>query len=168
VPAASPILDGVPTPAEPLFVYGSLTFDEVLAALLGRVPATVAAGLPAHEVRCVRGAAYPALVPAGAGRVADGLLLTDLTAGDWRILDSFEDDLYDLVGAVAVVAGGSRSGKDPVACRTYLTVHGRTHELGGPWDRAILEAAIDPFVDGCRRFMLAYRAGAYRPGRLGD
>ncbi len=168
-PVPSPILGGVSTPTEPLFVYGSLTFDQVLAVLLGRVPASVAAGLPDHEVRCVRGAAYPALVPTTSpGREAAGRLLTDLTAGDWRILDSFEHELYDLVGVVAVVADGARSGRDPVACRTYLTAPGRTGELGGPWDRAVLEAAIDPFLDGCRRFVRAYRAGAYRPERLGD
>ncbi len=47
---------------------------------------------------------YPGLV-ASPGTVATGLLLTDLTDEEWRVLDAFEDHRYEL-REVALSTGG--------------------------------------------------------------
>ncbi|MFD9793748.1 gamma-glutamylcyclotransferase family protein [Streptomyces sp. NPDC059070] len=78
-----------------LFVYGTLQFDDVLRALLGRVPATRAATANGWRAAALKGRVYPGLIPSGQ-QTASGLLLTDLSDTEWRILDNFEDDSYEL------------------------------------------------------------------------
>ncbi|QLY29485.1 gamma-glutamylcyclotransferase family protein [Nocardia huaxiensis] len=85
----------LPTPTDPLFVYGTLQFPEVLDGLLGRTPHLEPAVLPGRRVAALPGRVYPGLVTAS-DTVAQGFLLSGLTAAEWRILDDFEDDEYDL------------------------------------------------------------------------
>ncbi|GII81505.1 hypothetical protein Sru01_64870 [Sphaerisporangium rufum] len=77
-----------------LFVYGSLLFPEVWHALLGWVPASTPAAVDGWRVAALPGQVYPVLVPAGA--VARGRLVTGLTLPEWRVVDAFEDDFYEL------------------------------------------------------------------------
>jgi gamma-glutamylcyclotransferase (GGCT)/AIG2-like uncharacterized protein YtfP len=77
-----------------LFVYGSLLFPEVLRALLDRVPDSTSATAIGWRVAALPGRVYPALVPGN--RAVAGRLLTGLTANEWRIIDAFEDDVYEL------------------------------------------------------------------------
>lgn len=77
-----------------LFAYGTLRFPEVLRALLGRVPARRPAAAPGWRVAALPGVAYPGLVP-GSG-TAHGVLIGDLTSREWRIIDAYEDGLYEL------------------------------------------------------------------------
>lgn len=79
---------------EALFAYGSLLFPEVLQALLGRVPESTPATVAGWRVAALPGRVYPALIAAEA--IAKGRLLTDLTGQEWRIIDAFEDHVYDL------------------------------------------------------------------------
>jgi gamma-glutamylcyclotransferase (GGCT)/AIG2-like uncharacterized protein YtfP len=81
--------------AEGLFVYGTLRFPDVLRAILGRVPDLTPATARGWRVAALLGRRYPGLVVDPDGCAA-GLLLTGLTADEQRILDAFEDDLYDL------------------------------------------------------------------------
>lgn len=83
-------------PADPhaLFVYGTLQFPEVLTALLGRVPDHTPGAVDGWRVAALPGRVYPGLVP-GPG-AAKGLLITGLSRTEWRVLDAFEDDFYDL------------------------------------------------------------------------
>ncbi|WP_411150136.1 gamma-glutamylcyclotransferase family protein [Streptomyces sp. A30] len=78
-----------------LFAYGTLQFAAVLEALLGRVPAHTPASAPGWRAAALEGRVYPGLV-AAPGTAAAGLLLTDLTDQEWRLLDAFEDNRYDL------------------------------------------------------------------------
>ncbi|MCZ0975914.1 gamma-glutamylcyclotransferase [Streptomyces albulus] len=78
-----------------LFVYGTLQFDDVLEALIGRIPSRTPASAPDWRAAALEGRVYPGLV-AAPGAAASGLLLTDLSTEEWAILDSFEDDRYDL------------------------------------------------------------------------
>ncbi|MGW4768213.1 gamma-glutamylcyclotransferase family protein [Nocardia sp. NPDC004278] len=93
------------TDADRLFVYGTLRFPEVLVELIGRCPDLVAAELAGWRVATLPGRVYPGLVPA-AGGVARGVVLSGLDAGEWAVLDAFEDDEYELrrvaLGADAV------------------------------------------------------------------
>ncbi|MBA0049921.1 gamma-glutamylcyclotransferase [Streptomyces sp. AJS327] len=77
-----------------LFVYGTLLFPRILRALLGRAPARRPATAPGWRAAALRDRPYPGLVPA-AGTVR-GRLLTGLTPAEWRLLDDFEDDDYEL------------------------------------------------------------------------
>ncbi|GAA2435489.1 gamma-glutamylcyclotransferase family protein [Streptomyces macrosporus] len=79
--------------ADPLFVYGTLRFPEVLRALLGRVPARTPADVAGWRAAPLEGRLYPGLVPAE--ETVTGLLLEDLTPAEWRVLDAFEGDEYD-------------------------------------------------------------------------
>jgi gamma-glutamylcyclotransferase (GGCT)/AIG2-like uncharacterized protein YtfP len=87
-----------------LFVYGSLRFPEILEILLGRVPPLAPAAVTGWRVRALPGVTYPGLV-ADPGTTAEGVLITGLTEAELRILDAFEDDLYE--PAVLPLAGGA-------------------------------------------------------------
>ncbi|MFF1417985.1 gamma-glutamylcyclotransferase family protein [Streptomyces sp. NPDC058280] len=77
-----------------LFVYGTLQFGKVLEALLGRVPNGIPAAAAGWRAAALEHRVYPGLV-AAAGSTA-GLVLRDLSPAEWRTLDGFEDDRYDL------------------------------------------------------------------------
>ncbi|MGW4030713.1 gamma-glutamylcyclotransferase family protein [Streptomyces sp. NPDC004838] len=77
-----------------LFVYGTLQFPEVLRALLGRVPRTAPATASGWRPAVLDHRVYPGLV--AADQDVSGLLLDDLNREEWRALDTFEGDEYDL------------------------------------------------------------------------
>ncbi|MFF4859986.1 gamma-glutamylcyclotransferase family protein [Streptomyces rubiginosohelvolus] len=79
-----------------LFCYGTLQFDAVLRALLGRVPSKSPAAARGYRAAALEGRVYPGLVAGTPADVASGLALTDLSGEEWRILDAFEDVLYEL------------------------------------------------------------------------
>jgi gamma-glutamylcyclotransferase (GGCT)/AIG2-like uncharacterized protein YtfP len=83
-------------PPEPvaLFAYGTLAFPEVMRVLLSRVPDNTAAAVAGWRIAALSGRVYPGLVAAEA--LARGRLVTGLSTREWRILDAFEDDLYEL------------------------------------------------------------------------
>jgi gamma-glutamylcyclotransferase (GGCT)/AIG2-like uncharacterized protein YtfP len=87
-----------------LFVYGTLQFDAVLEALIGRIPQRVSSSAPGWRAASLEGRVYPGLV-AAPGSAAPGALLTDLSRREWAILDAFEDDRYDL-REVSLTSGG--------------------------------------------------------------
>ncbi|WP_233510031.1 gamma-glutamylcyclotransferase family protein [Actinomadura craniellae] len=77
-----------------LFVYGTLQFPEVLHALIDRVPAHTPAQAPGWRVTALPERVYPGLVPGQ--QTAAGYLLTGLSPEEWRVLDAFEDPVYEL------------------------------------------------------------------------
>ncbi|MGL5827345.1 MAG: gamma-glutamylcyclotransferase family protein [Nocardioides sp.] len=89
----------------PLFVYGSLLFPEVMEVLIGRNPARTAATVEGWRVVALAGEVYPGLVDSP-DSTAGGELIHDLTEWEWRILDAFENDIYDL-RPIGSRAGGS-------------------------------------------------------------
>jgi len=84
----------LPAPPAALFAYGTLRFPDVLVALLGRVPGHTPAVAPGWRVAALDGRVYPMLVP-GEG-AAGGVLISGLTAGEWGVIDAYEDDFYAL------------------------------------------------------------------------
>jgi len=80
---------------EALFVYGTLQFPEVLSVLIDRVPDHEPAAVEGWRAAALRERVYPGLVPAQT--TVSGYLLTGLTPHEWRVLDAFEDPVYDLV-----------------------------------------------------------------------
>lgn len=79
-----------------LFCYGTLQFDAVLKALLGRIPEQARASAPGYRAAALEGRVYPGLVLRAFGGSAPGVVLLDLSNEEWRILDAFEDERYDL------------------------------------------------------------------------
>lgn len=79
-----------------LFCYGTLQFDAVLKALLGRIPERTPAAAPGYRAAALADRVYPGLVVSAIGGSASGVVLTDLSNEEWRILDAFEDEKYDL------------------------------------------------------------------------
>jgi gamma-glutamylcyclotransferase (GGCT)/AIG2-like uncharacterized protein YtfP len=94
----------LPANPEALFVYGTLQFPEVLHALIDRMPQHTPATVDGWRIAGLPGRDYPGLVH-GESR-ANGLLITGLTDEEWRILDAFEDDWYDL-REITLAAGGT-------------------------------------------------------------
>ncbi|NIJ11373.1 gamma-glutamylcyclotransferase (GGCT)/AIG2-like uncharacterized protein YtfP [Saccharomonospora amisosensis] len=123
----------------PLFVYGTLRFAAVLEVLLGRVPTGAPSAAVGWRAAALRGRCYPVLVP-GSGRV-DGLLLTDLAPDEWRVLDEFEDDFYDLIALT--LTEGQRA-------YCYACPHAPGLELDGDWDaESFARRELPGFVAGC-------------------
>ncbi|MGK8559382.1 gamma-glutamylcyclotransferase family protein [Nocardia gipuzkoensis] len=89
-----------------LFAYGTLQIDAVLATLIGRIPPTTPAQLPGWRVVRLQGRPYPGLVRDDA-HTAVGLLLTDLTPDEWRLLDRFEDPDYELEQVTVQTGAGA-------------------------------------------------------------
>ncbi|MBO8195052.1 gamma-glutamylcyclotransferase [Streptomyces oryzae] len=109
-------LSPVDSAADALFVYGTLRFRRILAALLGRVPSGTPATASGWRTAALAGRPYPGLVPAP-GQTASGLLLSGLSPREWRILDDFEDDEYELVPLA--VESGTRGYPGPGTVWSY-------------------------------------------------
>ncbi|MEU6354089.1 gamma-glutamylcyclotransferase family protein [Streptomyces sp. NPDC047072] len=62
-----------------LFCYGTLQFDAVLEALLGRIPDRTPVSAPGYRAAALAARVYPGLVRAS-DRSAAGVLLTDLSS----------------------------------------------------------------------------------------
>jgi gamma-glutamylcyclotransferase (GGCT)/AIG2-like uncharacterized protein YtfP len=131
---------------EALFVYGTLLFPEVLSALLGRVPESEPATVEGWRVAALPGRVYPGLVP-GRG-VTKGLLITGLTADEWRMLDTFESDEYQL--RRVSVADGRRpwtyvlASESNASSDDWNATDFRTHELAA-------------YVERCARWRRQYQ-----------
>jgi len=76
-----------------IFVYGSLIFDEVWAAIASRQYRTQYATLEGYARYRVKAETYPGLVRSPSGRV-QGLVRMGVTVADVRKLDQFEGDEY--------------------------------------------------------------------------
>jgi gamma-glutamylcyclotransferase (GGCT)/AIG2-like uncharacterized protein YtfP len=77
-----------------LFVYGTLLFDDVISALIDRIPTYLNATAPGWRVVRLPERRYPGLVPDQCE--ANGKVFIDLTNAEWAILDAFEDPAYTL------------------------------------------------------------------------
>lgn len=127
-----------------LFVYGTLTFPDVLRALLGRVPATEEASIEGWRAVAVPDRSYPVLVP-GTGWT-HGLVLLDLQRPEWQIVDAYEDSIYQLRRLQVTPARHQAVG--------YVS---RTGPATDPpaWDRDRFAAEdLGTYLVGCRRWRL--------------
>ena len=91
-----------------LFFYGTLRAAEIRSAVLGYELPTghlTDAVLENYQVRRVKGALYPLLVPA-AGEKAIGLLATSLDRQAIQMLDQFEGNHYNRAALQVCTAAG--------------------------------------------------------------
>ena len=133
----------------PLVAYGTLFFPDVMKALLGYVPGSRGCVLHNCARYQVAERVYPVLrIEPGADIDDYVCLYHGLSMSDWRVVDRFEDDRYDLAEvdtsegkALAYVASGDRMESD------------------GPWDPSSFESMhLTEYVAMC---------GAWRQ-RVGD
>jgi len=130
-----------------LFVYGTLLFPEVLAALLGRVPPREPAAAAGWRVAALPGRRYPGLVPDPHG-LAHGLVITGLSRAEGRLLDAYEDGDYRL-GMIDLADGRS--------CPTYVW---RGEVLPHDWNpHSFAGDHLTDYVAHCAR----WRATGWRP-----
>ena len=127
---------------EALFVYGSLRFPSVLRALLDREPETSPARVAGWRAVRLPDRPYPALVPSGDARdEVEGLLIERLEPTEWRVLDDFEDDVYEL-SPLPLIDG--RTGW------AYVCLD-QADAMVEPWDyRAFAENSLMDYVRRCR------------------
>lgn len=76
-----------------VFVYGSLLADEVVGALLKRVPPSSPATLSDYHRFKIKGRVYPAILPVQTNKVT-GRVLLGISGVELDILDEFEDVEY--------------------------------------------------------------------------
>jgi len=127
-----------------LFIYGSLLFPEVLRALLGRVPDRAPATAEGWRIAGLAGRRYPGLVPASTH--ASGFVVTRLNVDEWRLLDVFEDDAYELR---QIELDGRRS------ALTYVYPH--VDALSVDWDRGhFADLHLASYVKSCRAWRERY------------
>jgi gamma-glutamylcyclotransferase (GGCT)/AIG2-like uncharacterized protein YtfP len=144
-----------------VFTYGTLEIPEVVEALTGRRFPWREASLQGYARFLLRGRVYPAVVPspgdAVAGRVYGGVDPRSL-----RVLDVFEDEIYQRLRLPVRAAGGSR-------LETWVWVLRSGHHglLGRePWDRGrFAERHLSDFLRACRELRDEL---ARDPARLGS
>ncbi|MDX2554752.1 MULTISPECIES: gamma-glutamylcyclotransferase family protein [Streptomyces] len=132
-----------------LFCYGTLQFDDVLKGLLGRIPHRTPASAPGYRTAALEGRVYPGLVVRAFGGAAPGVVLTDLSNAEWRILDAFEDEQYDL-RKVALSTGATGW--------AYVWLGGDVR--AEDWDAAEFEARhLSAYAERCARIGPRLAAG---------
>lgn len=97
-----------------LFVYGSLMYHQVWSRLLKGRHARQPAQLLDHKRVCIHGEYYPALI-ADSGSSVQGMLVSDLTVRDIKVLDEFEGRYYQRISVTVSTATAHG-----VACDVYL------------------------------------------------
>ncbi|XP_076937316.1 AIG2-like protein D [Bidens hawaiensis] len=126
-----------------VFVYGSLLADDVVRALLRRIPQNSPATLNGYHRFSVKGRVYPAILPVENKKVT-GRVLLDITAPELDILDKFEDYEYGRELVDVSLLGSS----DILPVYTYVWVNKEDPDLYGEWDfEAWKESKMRDFVN---------------------
>jgi gamma-glutamylcyclotransferase (GGCT)/AIG2-like uncharacterized protein YtfP len=147
-----------------LFVYGTLTCPELLAALVGRTVSALDARLEDYERRTLRMpelAPVPAIVPHAGHRVA-GRLVEGLDDAALGLLDDFElshADFYVRRDVVVDTAAGRRR------AQAYVAGPAVRRYLAEPWNReAFLREYGDLYREQVIPAFLASRGGGQAGG----
>ena len=135
----------MPAETHGLFVYGSLTVAEVLEAVFGRVPAHRRARAIGWRTAALRDRPFPGLVPAQ--QTVHGLVLMDLTPGDWDTVDSFEGPMYALVPLDL---------EDGTAALTYACTQASL-VLPQDWQVTQLLEELPSYLERCRSWQASRR-----------
>ncbi|XP_016494827.1 AIG2-like protein D [Nicotiana tabacum] len=112
-----------------VFVYGSLLADDVVHALLKRVPPSNPAILHNYHRFSIKGRVYPAILAVENKKVT-GKVLLDVTVPELNILDIFEDVEYERTTVDVSLMDSSKT----LQAETYVWVDKRDPNLYGEWD----------------------------------
>jgi gamma-glutamylcyclotransferase (GGCT)/AIG2-like uncharacterized protein YtfP len=132
----------------PLFVYGSLLFPDVLKVLIGRDPKRVPSAVIGWRVVAISGKLYPGLVPSERSS-ASGHLLLELTDAEWRTLDAFESNFYELYRV-------STDQGEPA----WVYALTRAEVPLAEWDcDAFVQNSLESYLESCSRWRQGYDSG---------
>ncbi|XP_062234189.1 AIG2-like protein D [Phragmites australis] len=115
--------------AHSVFVYGSLMADEVVRAILKRVPPAAPALLPNHHRFNIKDRIYPAILPVESKKVA-GKVIMGVTDEELQVLDAFEDVEYTRTRVEISLIGSSET----MLADTYVWSDAEDPNLYGEWD----------------------------------
>lgn len=93
-----------------LFVYGTLTFPEVVFALTGQKFASKRAELIGYRVAKLKGKKFPGLIK-NEDSIAKGLLFMDLDAESFEIISKWEDPKFSLINVDVLCSGDTKKVK---------------------------------------------------------
>ncbi|CAA0841837.1 AIG2-like (avirulence induced gene) family protein [Striga hermonthica] len=116
-------------PVSNVFVYGSLLSDDVVCALLSRVPRSAPAILPNYQRFSIKERVYPAIIPAEDKKV-HGKVLLDITPPELHILDVFEDVEYERTTVDVCLEDSS----EKLKAYTYVWENKTDPDLNGEWN----------------------------------
>lgn len=137
-----------------IFVYGTLSFSEILSALLGRKVVGIPAKISGYKRIRVKDKVYPGLI-AFDGEV-EGVFHEQLSKEEVALLDAFEDDFYERIAAVVTSPKG-----EGITASTYIipkeNLAFATDEL---WDRnAFAKRYLGKYSDMVRQYRENYLKG---------
>ncbi|PUZ59229.1 hypothetical protein GQ55_4G023600 [Panicum hallii var. hallii] len=115
--------------AHSVFVYGSLMADEVVRAILKRVPPAAPALLPNYHRFNIKGRIYPAILPVESKKV-EGMVIMGVTDEELQVLDAFEDVEYTRTRVEISLADSS----EKMLADTYVWSDAEDSNLYGEWD----------------------------------
>eukprot|EP00884_Botryococcus_braunii_P019674 jgi/Botrbrau1/6390/Bobra.49_1s0008.1 len=129
-----------------LFVYGTLQAEEVLLALIGRVPQIRSASLKGYRRYGLSGLNFPGTVRSVVGDEVDGQVLFDVNSTEVSVFDAFEGDEYYKQHVIVFLEDGT-----PVEADVYLWHDDGRHLLSGTWDyQAWRNAHLQEYVEMCK------------------
>ncbi|XP_073303550.1 AIG2-like protein D isoform X2 [Primulina huaijiensis] len=112
-----------------VFVYGSLISDDVVSALLSRVPPSHPAILPNYHRFSIKERVYPAIIPVENNKVV-GKVLIGITPPELYIFDTFEDAEYERKTVDVFLIDSS----EKLQVETYVWQNKTDPNLYGEWD----------------------------------
>ncbi len=127
-----------------IFAYGTLLFDDVMEAVVGRRFEGVPARLHGYERRRVQARSYPAIVGAEE-KITQGIVFSGLDEETLARLDVFEGSSYVREWVTLETGAGAWA---------YVVAPGKEHLLSQqPWDPDdfLLEHG-EAFLESCKRF----------------
>lgn len=132
-----------------VFVYGSLMADDVVRALLSRVPLTSFATLNDFHRYSIKGRVYPAILPVETKKV-NGRVLMGITDPELYILDKFEDVEYERCTVEVSLTDSSKN----LLAHAYVWSNKDDPNLYGDWDfEEWKRLHLNDFVKMTKEFM---------------
>ena len=99
-----------------VFVYGTLSFDEIISALLGRKARGAPAKIYGYKIVRITGKRYPGLIKSSNKKSSvEGMVHSDVSSEELKLLNTFEDDFYKLESEIVVCENGKT-----VTALTYI------------------------------------------------
>jgi gamma-glutamylcyclotransferase (GGCT)/AIG2-like uncharacterized protein YtfP len=91
-----------------IFVYGTLSFDNIISALLGRAMKGTPGSISSFKRIRIKNKRYPGLVATNSDSSVSGMVHTGITPKELDLLDTFEDDFYQKFKAAIQLNNGGQ------------------------------------------------------------
>lgn len=130
-----------------VFTYGTLQVPDIMWAVTGYSFEYQNASLPGYARYRIRKQVFPGVVP-DTGRQVPGVVYRGLDADALRLLDCFEDDLYERLTVRIEVNGQVQQAEAYIVARRYYSLLEKT-----PWSlEQFRNSHLQHYLESCRRF----------------